>query len=173
MGTSTSMAQLGAKLTLAGDNVREARKASFRTAEKRMQPRFRDEARAAAGGDRRLSHHRSKAPLDADFKVTDSEYTSILYINPTGPWGIRDNTDVGGKTGGHGIRPRRARFLKFMGSDGSMVYRRYVYHPGSARAPYWDRARRESFQYIQKRIPEETIRAIEAALSGSGFRGRS
>jgi len=173
MGTSTSMAQLGGKLTMAGENVREARKASFRTAERRMKPRFRDEARAAAGGDRRLSHHRSKAPLDADFKVTDGEFTSLLFIRPTGPWGIRDNTDVGGKTASHGIRPRRAMFLRFMGSDGTMVYRRFVFHPGSARQAFWDRARRESFEYIQKRIPEETIRAIEAALSGSGYRGRS
>jgi hypothetical protein len=173
MGTSTSMAEFAGKMDLAATNVREARKASFRTAENRMRPRFRDEARAAAGGDRRLSRHRSQAPLDAQFKVTESEFTSLLYIRPTGPWGIRDNTDVGGKTGAHGIRPRRARMLKFIGADGLMTYRRFVYHLGSARAPFWQRAREESFRYIQKRIPEETIRAIEAALSGSGFRGRS
>jgi hypothetical protein len=171
MGTSTSFAQLGGKLVQAGNNVREARKASFRTAERRMRPRFRDQARAAAGGNRILSRHRSKAPLDANFKVTDTQFTSLLYINPIGPWGIRDNTDVGGRTGSHIIRPRGKR-LKFIGEDGQVVYARVVSHPGSSRRPFWAAARKESFQYIQKRVPEETIRAINAALSGSGFKGR-
>lgn len=138
-----------------------------------MLPRFRDQARLAAGGDRRLSHHRSKAPLDADFRVSDSATSSFLFINAKGPWGIRDNTDVGGRTASHGIYPRRVRWLKFVGFNGTMIYRKFVSHPGSTRGPFWQRAREDSFQYIQKRVPEETIRAIEAALIGSGYRSRS
>lgn len=173
MGTSTTVEQLGGKLVAAGNNVKEARKASFRTAQSRMQPRFRDQARAAAGGDRRLSHHRSKAQLDAEFKQVDTDTTSHLFINPKGPWRIRDNTDIGGRTSGHGIRPKRRRFLKFMGRDGRMVYTEFVQHPGSSRGVFWGHAREESYRYIQKRIPEETIRAITAALNGAGYRGSS
>jgi hypothetical protein len=167
------MSEFASKMNLAASNVREARHASFRTAENRMRPRFRDEARRAAGGDRRLSRHRSKAPLDAEFKVIDGAVSTILYINPKGPWGIRDNTDVGGRTAGHGIRPKRVMYLKFMGRDGFMRYTKYVYHPGSQRSAFWGDAREHSYQYIQKRVPEETIRAIEAALNGAGYRGRS
>jgi hypothetical protein len=170
VGTSNIVAQLGGKLIAAGNNVQKARQASFRTAEARMKPRFRDQARAAAGGDRRLSHHRSRAPLDARFKVTNSATSSFLFINPTGPWGIRDNTDVGGSTSAHLIRPR-GRFLKFMGRDGT-IYVKSVNHPGSRRGAYWASAREDSFRFVQKRIPEDTIRAIEAALSGSGFSSR-
>lgn len=173
MGTSNSMNELAAKLDAAASNVVEARKASFRTAERRMKPRFRDEAQRAAGGDRRLSRHRSKAPLDADFKLTEGQFTSLLYINPVGPWGIRDNTDVGGKTGGHSIRPRGHAVLKFIGYEGGVVYRKIVFHKGSARGAYWGHARDDVCpELIQKRVPEETIRAIEAALAGSGFRSR-
>jgi hypothetical protein len=173
MGTSTSIEQLGGKLVQAGNNVREARKASFRTAEHRMQPRFRDQARAAAGGDRRLSHHRSKAQLDAEFKQVDTETSTNLYINPKGPWRIRDNTDVGGRTSGHGITPKRATWLKFRGRDGRIVYTKFVQHPGSRRARFWGVAREESYHYIQKRVPEETIKAITAALNGAGYRASS
>jgi hypothetical protein len=172
MGTSTSFAEFGGKMNLAASNVIEARNASFRTAERRMKPRFRSEAARAAGGDRRLSHHRSRAQLDAEFKVTLGQLTSLLFINPKGPWGIRDNTDVGGPTGAHGIRPRRVKLLKFMGYDGQMVYRKFVYHRGSARSAFWGAAREASYPYIQKRVPQETIAAIEAALNGAGYRGR-
>ena len=171
MGTSTSVEQLGGKLVQAGLNVQKARQASFRTAESRMLPRFRDQARAAAGGDRKLSG-RKGAALDAKFKVTNSADSSFLFINPVGPWGIRDNTDVGGRTSAHAIRPRRRVFLKFMGRDGTM-YVKQVNHPGSSRGPYWGRARDDSFKFVQKRIPEDTIRAIEAALAGSGFSTRA
>jgi hypothetical protein len=173
MGTSTSIEQLGGKLVQAGNNVREARKASFRTAESRMLPRFRDQARAAAGGDRRLSHHRSKAQLDAQFKQVDTETTSMLYINPKGPWRIRDNTDIGGRTSSHTIFPRRRRWLKYTGRDGRVVYAQVTHHPGSRRAVFWGVARNESYRYIQKRVPEETIKAITAALNGAGYRASS
>jgi hypothetical protein len=170
LGTSTSIEQLGGKLVRAGENVIEARKASFRTAEKRMQPRFRDQARAAAGGDRRLSHHRSKAQLDAEFKQVDSATSTFLYINPKGPWRIRDNTDVGGRTDAHTIFPRKRRWLKYRGRDGFIIYARVTHHPGSNRGVYWGKAREESYRYIQRRVPEETIKAITAALNGAGYR---
>jgi hypothetical protein len=170
MGTSTSVEQLGGKLVRAGENVVEARKASFRTAEKRMLPRFRDQARAAAGGDRRLSHHRSRAQLDAEFKQLDTQTSTMLYINPKGPWRIRDNTDIGGRTASHTIRPRRRRWLKYIGRDGRVIYAQVTYHPGSSRSAFWGKARDDSYRFIQKRVPEETIRAISAALAGSGYR---
>ena len=169
MGTSTSVEQLGQKLVKAGLNVKEARKASFRTAEKRMTPLFNEAARQAAGGDRRLSHHRSKAVLSAEFKQNDTETTSFLHINPKGPWRIRDNTDVGGRTSGHRIPRRQGVILRFVGYDGGYVYTRYVQHPGSTRGRYWGDAREASYRVIQTRIPIETIAAITAALDGAGY----
>jgi hypothetical protein len=169
MGTSTSVEQLGQKLVQAGNNVKEARKASFRTAERRMLPRFNEAARQAAGGDRRLSRHRSKAVMTAEFKQVDTETSSNLYINPKGPWRIRDNTDVGGRTSGHTIPKRSGVILKFTSYTGGVTYTRLVNHPGSTRGRYWGEARDESYRFIQTRIPQETIAAIVAALNGAGY----
>lgn len=165
--------ELGNQLNRMADNVIDARKASFRTAERRMLPRFRDEARRAAGSDRVLSRHRSKAALDANFRHRDTADSSFLFVNPVGPWGIRDNTDVGGKTDPHRIVPRRAKRLKFTNSDGETVYALVVSHPGSRRGPFWGNAREESLRYIQKRIPEDVKQAIQAAIAGSGYRSRA
>jgi len=167
------MNELGGKLKNAGTNVAEARKASFRTAERRMLPKFRDQGQRAAGPDRVLSRHRSRAKLDASFKITDSATSSFLFINPIGPWGIRDNTDAGGRTKAHRIAAKRSLYLKFVNRDGITVYKKVVSHPGSARSAFWGEARQESYAYIQKRIPEETVRAIEAALAGAGYRSRA
>lgn len=168
MGTSTSVEQLGQKLVQAGNNVKEARKASFRTAEKRMTPLFNAAARQAAGGDRRLSHHRSKAPLTAEFKQNDTETTSYLHINPKGPWRIRDNTDIGGRTRGHRMPRRQGVILRFTGYNG-LTYTRRVNHPGSSRGRFWGEARDASYRVIQTRLPIETIAAITAALNGAGY----
>lgn len=165
--------ELGDQLNRMAQNVMDARKASFRTAERRMLPRFRDEARRAAGSDRVLSRHRSKAALDANFRQKDTPDSSFLFVNPVGPWGIRDNTDSSGKTDPHRIVPKRAKRLRFTNADGEVVYRLVVNHPGSRRGPFWGNAREESLRYIQKRIPEDVRLAIESAIAGSGYRSRA
>lgn len=172
MGTSTSFKQLAAKMEQVGVNIEDARRASFRQAARDMQPVFNRQARAAAGSDQRPSNARGR--LSADFKVIDGRETSILYINPMGPWGLRDNTDIGGSTMSHFIKAKRKKVLAFQSMrTGGMVFAKSVWHPGSVRDAYWGEAREESFDKIRKRLPEDVIEAIEAALSGSGFKSRS
>lgn len=173
MGTSKSFAELAGKMALAADNIRASRAASFRQAERDIKPRFRAEAQNAAGGDRSLSHHRSKAKLDANFKIIDGTTTTLLFISPVGPWGIRDSTDTSGKTKTHVIQAKNVNFLRFEDQGGELIYRSRVVHRGSAREPYWGRARTLAVDYIRKRIPQDTIDAINAALSGSMYKSRS
>lgn len=169
MGTSTSFSQLAAKMNGVAKNIEEARRASFRQAERDMTPVFNRAARAAGGGDMRPRNARGK--LGVKFKVEDGSTTSVLYINPTGPWGLRDNTDVGGNTAAHTINPKRANILAWEGDDGR-VFARRVNHPGSSRAPFWGDAREEALTKVRKRIPEAVQEAIESAISGSGFASR-
>lgn len=170
MGTSTSFGQLAAKMNKVASNLEEARLASFRQAERDMRPLFNRQARAAAGGDQRP--HNARGRLSVDFKVSNGTSTSILFINPTGPWGLRDNTDVGGPTAAHTILPKKARFLAWTGDDGKRVVRKRVAHPGSTREVFWGQARTEAYDRIRRRIPEDVHDAIEAALNGSGFASR-
>lgn len=169
MGTSTSFGELAGKLNNVAKNIEEARRASFRQAERDMQPVFNRQARAAGGADRRPRN--ARGTLTAEFKVKDGTEVSMLYINPRGPWGLRDNTDVGGRTADHTILPKRASILKF-DAGGETVYARRVNHPGSSRDNFWGVARDEAFTKVRQRIPEEVQRAIESALSGSGFSTR-
>lgn len=171
MGTSTSFKQLAGKMDQVAENLQAARQASFRQAERDMQPVFNRQARAAAGSDQRPRNARGR--LTADFKTVNGSDTSYLYINPQGPWGLRDNTDQGGPTLSHAIVAKRAKTLAFMGRQGSMVFRKAVWHPGSSRSDFWGVAREEAYDKIRKRIPEDVHDAIEAALNGSGFRSRS
>ena len=153
-------------------NIEEARLASFRQAERDMQPLFNRQARAAAGGDRRLRNARGAA-LTANFLVEQGSTTSLLRIRPSGPWGIRDNTDTSGPTAAHTIAAKRAKRLKFMSrKTGKLVYAKSVWHPGSARGRFWGSARDDAFDRIRKQIPEEVKEAINSALSGSGFKSR-
>jgi hypothetical protein len=171
MGTSKNLGEVAAKMDLAADNIRAARTASFRAAETAMRPRFRDEARAAAGNDRTMRN--KKGVLDANFQIVNGRTTTVLFISPTGPWGIRDNTDIGGKTKAHVIRARNpSKSIVFINHEGDYIATYTVHHPGSAREPFWGRARQFSFRFMQKRIPEETIAALTAALNRSGFKGR-
>jgi hypothetical protein len=172
MGTSKSLNDMGGKMELAAKNIREARRSSLAATERNMRPRFRDEARQAAGGNRILSGMRNKTALDASFKITDTATNSYLNIKPVGPWGIRDNTDVGGGTASHLIMPRAKLALRFRDLDGQQIIRGFSFHPGSSREPFWGRARSLSFRFVQTRIPKDTIAAIEAALEHSGFKSR-
>jgi hypothetical protein len=173
MGVSKSGAELAQKMNLAADNIREARRASFRTAQRDMQPRFRDEARAAAGNNRRLSGAMRAGIMDADFKVVDGFTTTVMFVNPVGPWGLRDNTDASGGTRPHAISARNRTALQFFDAGGETVYRFTVWHPGSPRENFWGRARDFSFALIRTRIPVDTKDALASALNMSGFKSRT
>ena len=171
MGTSKSFAELAGKMDLVADNIIAARTASFRQAERDMQPIFNRQARAAAGGDRRLSNHGSV--LSAFFRINSGATSSTLQIRPQGAWGIRDNTDIGGRTASHAIYPKNAKRLVFTSRrTGKLVYAQKVNHPGSTRGPFWGGAREDSLDVVRKRIPEDVRDAIVAALNGSGFKSR-
>jgi len=171
VGTSTSFGQLADKMDQVAKNLTEARQASFRQAQRDMAPVFNRQARAAAGPDQRPRNARGR--LTVEFKVSNATDTSKLFINPSGPWGLRDNTDVGGKTAQHTIRARKAKMLAFYSEKrGRMVFAKSVEHPGSARSQFWGQAREEAFSKIRTRIPQDVHDAIEAALSGSGFASR-
>jgi hypothetical protein len=173
VGTSTSFAQLAGKLDRVAANIEAARQASFRQAERDMQPLFNRQARAAAGGDQALSNAKNRGRLKANFKVRNGSSLSELEIRPAGPWGLRDNTDVGGSTGSHTIRAKRAKMLHFTSQrTGKAVFAKSVEHPGSSRAPFWGEARDEAYTRVRTRIPRDVADAIEAALNGARFSTR-
>jgi hypothetical protein len=167
-----SFNELAGACNAAADNIEPAIMGSFRTAIKRAQPRFRDAARSAAGPDRILSRHRSKAPLDAQMTIAQGR-RPYLMVRATGPWGIRDSTDAGSnRTAAHRITPKQKKILKF-NVDGTTVYARVVNHPGSRRSNFWEQGRKEALNTVATRIPPDVSEAIVAAFSGSPFKGRT
>ena len=145
---------------------------TFNETVRRSKPKFNAAARKAAGSDRKLSRlgHKS-GPMTAKFRITQGHTQTLLYINAAGPWGIRDNTDVGGKTVKHEIRPKKAKRLRFE-VDGEIVYARKVNHPGSVRRAYWGEGRDEALRVAQKRVEPEVRKAIVAALNGQMYSTR-
>jgi hypothetical protein len=172
MGTSKSFDELGDKMNLAAQNIRDARREGFQIAERRLKPKFLSQARAAAGADRRLSGAPQRGELDADFKIIDGFTSTILFVNPVGPWGLRDDTDKAGKTRAHTIVAKNAPALQFKDVGGEMIYRISVQHPGSTRSNFWERARDDAFALSTKQIPADAIQALQYALAGSGFKSR-
>ena len=164
--------ELPAACRAAGDSLDVAAVRSFNQAIKRGQPRFRDAARAAAGPDRVLSRHRNKTALDAKMTIKTGRQ-SYLVVKAVGPWGIRDSTDAGrNKTAAHDIFAKRTKFLAFK-VDGTTVYARHVYHPGSRRSDYWAQGRKAALAVVQQRIPLDVRDGIIAAFSGAPFKVRA
>lgn len=172
MGTSKSFDELGDKMNLAAQNIRDARREGFQIAERRLKPKFLSQARAAAGADRKLSGAPQRGELDADFKIIDGFTSTILFVNPVGPWGIRDDTDKAGKTRAHTIIVKNRNALQFKDADGGTIYRAVTQHPGSDRSNFWERARDDAFALSTKQIPADAIQALQYALAGSGFKSR-
>lgn len=145
------------------DNIDRGIESSFREAVRRTTPKYRQQAKRAAGPDRILSGL-GRGQLDVQFEFVGGRKRTILRVKPKGPWGIRDSTDGSSRTAAHRIVPKKRTRLKFQ-IDGDTVYARSVNHPGSRRRPYWAIARKHSLQVLQKRIPEETSRALLAAFN--------
>lgn len=142
-----------------------AMEATFRETIRRSTPKFNAAARAAAGPDRMLSRLGRKAIITAKFRIVPGHTQTLLYLSASGPWGLRDNSGVGGKTEPHVIRPKKAKALKFS-IDGETVYAKSVNHPGSKRSAYWNQGVQEALAVTQRRVEPEVRRAIVAALSG-------
>jgi hypothetical protein len=165
------MKELAPACRQAADNINPAIISSFNQAIKRGQPRFRDAARAAAGGDRILSRHRNKTKLDAQMLVKIGR-KPFLVVNAKGPWGIRDSTDAASnRTSAHVITPKRGKTLKFS-VGGQAFYAKRVNHPGSRRGQYWKQGRTEALRVVQERIPKDVSDAIIAAFNGKPYKSR-
>jgi hypothetical protein len=165
--------QLPIALARSQGNLSKSMGTAFAEVERRATPKFRDAAKAAAGPDRRLSGHKSKAKLDVQFRVPKTtRETSTLFVKPVGPWGIRDSTDAAtSKTAAHVIVSKQGKFLRFS-HNGRIVYAKVTNHPGSRRSPFWARGRKEALLVAQKRIPEEASKAIEAGLWSRPYASR-
>ncbi len=149
----------------------DAMVASYNEAIRRSRPKFNQAAREAAGPDQMLSRLGRRAKLTVKFRIINGSSATLMYVNPVGPWGIRDNTDAGGKTAKHTIRPKRVTKLKF-DVGGETFYATKVSHPGSARAPYWERGRTEALKVVQTRVPIEVRKMILAAINNRPYKSR-
>jgi hypothetical protein len=127
---------------------------------------MRARAVAAAGSDRILSRHRSKAQLDAEYVVKSyGRLVNRAYLNAKGPWGIRDNSYVGGKTVAHIIRKKNAPNLVFWWAKKDVLFvGPVVRHPGSKRSPFWqlgvNQASREVVKGMEKEVRTQFLAAI-------------
>lgn len=170
MGTSKTFAELGGKLISIGTHLDDKVAASFRQAARDLAPSFNSAARRAAGPNQAYSGMGNAARLSVEFEVKGGRSVNFLNIKPTGPWGIRDNTDVGGPTGMRTQRPKRVKWLKFRG-DGDFIYAKVTRNAG-ARGPFWGQAREDALPKVRKHIQKAVQEAITAGISGSGFGGR-
>lgn len=92
-----------------------------------------------------------------------SKHDSIIAPDPAHAWlAIHER---GGQTGPHIIEARNAQALRFVGADGSIVFRRRVNHPGSKfpPRPHRDPAAREAMPAIQKELEGAAERILQAA----------
>jgi hypothetical protein len=123
-------------------------------------------AQQAAGADRKLSRHRSQSVLAADWEV--KRYASGVYqgySKPRGPWGIRDNSFVGGRTKPHEIKPKKAQRLYFYDQrKGRWTMRKRVWHPGSKRDNYWEQGASRAQVRIVRSISSELIGTVRYAF---------
>lgn len=127
---------------------------------------MREQAAKAAGPDRVLSRHRSKAKLDADYVVKNyGKLVNRAYLNAKGPWGIRDNSYVGGNTRPHQIFAKRAPALVFFWARRDVMFvGPKVNHPGSKRAPYWQLGVNRASREVVKGMETEARIQFLAAL---------
>ena len=152
MGTSRSPQEFEQKLQRLAAYMVPSTRDMLEQAGNIFKAELRSSAINAAGADRRLSRHRSKAILAADWVIKRYKNAGYrAFANARGPWGLRDNSGVGGKTKPHKITAKNAPYLKFRDSrDGRWRRVKSVQHKGSQRDNYWEQgASREKIRIVR------------------------
>lgn len=171
MATQVTPQQLTAQMNAAARNLAKANRAALESAGRVATPIMRAQAQNAAGPDRRLSRAPNRGVLAADWTVRGAVGEAVARLRARGPWGIRDNSYVGGKTASHQIHAKRAPRLIFQARDGRMIKIAMVNHPGSARAPYWQHGVEQFKPLVTKIVGHDNIDAVASAF-GSPFKSR-
>lgn len=130
---------------------------------------MRVQAARAAGGDRRLSRHRSKAVLAADWVIKRYSVTGYrAFANARGPWGIRDDSYARGRSKPHNITAKKAPALVFRDSRTGRIVKLKkplkVKHQGSARDNYWEQGSARAKVRIVRSLSQGYLDTVKFAF---------
>jgi len=163
--------KLTAQMRAAARELAKANRQALESCRPVVTPIMRSQASAAAGPDRRLSRAPKRGILSSDWIVRGAMGQATARLKATGPWGIRDNSYVGGNTAAHEIHAKNAPRLIFKTRDGRLVNPKMVHHPGSARAPFWQRGVDQFKPLVLKIVGNDNVDAVASAF-GSPFKSR-
>lgn len=174
-GVRSNSREIARALDIVADGMNRATKKGLERPRAAVLAIMRGQAAKAAGPDRVLSRHRSKAKLDADYVVKNyGRLVNRAYLNAKGPWGIRDNSYVGGPTRPHPIYAKKVPNLVFywIRKDVRFVGP-MVNHPGSKRAPYWQLGVNKASREVTKGMETEVRIQFLAALGRIPWKARA
>lgn len=169
MGTSRSPQEFEQKLNNLAAYMVPSTRDMLEQAGNIFKAEMRVQGARAAGPDRRLSRHRSRAVLAADFVIKRYKEAGYRgFANARGPWGIRDDSYARGRSRPHDITAKKAPALVFRDSRNGRIVRMKkplkVKHQGSKRENYWEVGSSRAKVRIVRSLPQQYFDTVKYAF---------
>ena len=170
MGTSRSPQEFEQKLRNLAEYMVTSPRDMLEQAGNIFKAEMRIQGARAAGPDRRLSRHRSRAVLAADFVIKRYKPAGYRgFANARGPWGIRDSSYASTpRTKPHKIMAKKAPALVFRDSRNGKLRKvkppSFVKHKGSARENYWQQGSTRAKVRIVRALPQMYFDTVKSAF---------